>query len=93
MKVRKNIATSDEGFIFNPSTGDSFSTNGIGAEIIRLLKKDMTTKELLEVLAEKYDADRMLLERDLEDFCIQLKEFNILNNSVMHLNTSQFHTV
>ena len=78
MKVRKNIATSDEGFIFNPSTGDSFSTNGIGAEIIRLLKKDMTTKELLEVLAEKYDADRMLLERDLEDFCIQLKEFNIL---------------
>ena len=65
MKVRKNIATSDEGFIFNPSTGDSFSTNGIGAEIIRLLKTEMTIKELSELLLEKYDADRMLLERDL----------------------------
>jgi hypothetical protein len=78
MKVRKNIATSDEGFIFNPSTGDSFSTNGIGAEIIRLLKTEMTIKELSELLLEKYDADRMLLERDLEDFTIQLKEFHIL---------------
>lgn len=78
MKVRKNIATSDEGFIFNPSTGDSFSTNGIGAEIIRLLKTEMTVKELSELLLEKYDADRMLLERDLEDFTIQLKEFHIL---------------
>lgn len=78
MKVRKNIATSDEGFIFNPSTGDSFSTNGIGAEIIKLLKTEMTIKELSELLLEKYDADRMLLERDLEDFTIQLKEFHIL---------------
>ena len=78
MKVRKNIATSDEGFIFNPSTGDSFSTNGIGAEIIRLLKTEMTIKELSELLLEKYDADRMLLERDLEDSTIQLKEFHIL---------------
>jgi len=78
MKVRKNIATSDEGFIFNPSTGDSFSTNVIGAEIIRLLKTEMTIKELSELLLEKYDADRMLLERDLEDFTIQLKEFHIL---------------
>lgn len=78
MKVRKNIATSDEGFIFNPATGDSFSTNGIGADIIRLLKTEMTMKELVEVLAAKYDADRNLLERDLEDFSIQLKEFNIL---------------
>lgn len=78
MKVRKNIATSDEGFIFNPATGDSFSTNGIGAEIIRLLKTEMTMKELADVLAGKYDADRNLLERDLEDYTIQLKEFNIL---------------
>jgi len=39
MRVRKNIATSDEGFLFNPTTGDSFSTNAIGAEIILLMKK------------------------------------------------------
>ncbi|HLP05214.1 MAG TPA: PqqD family protein [Paludibacter sp.] len=78
MKVRKNIATSDEGFIFNPMTGDSFSTNRIGAEIIELSKKDLGQKEIVEVIVEKYDVDKTLFERDLEDFTIQLKEFNIL---------------
>ena len=78
MRVRKNIATSDEGFIFNPTTGDSFSTNTIGAEIIRLMKNDLSSKELVEIIADKYDVDKTLFERDLEDFTIQLKEFSIL---------------
>jgi len=78
MRVRKNIATSDEGFLFNPTTGDSFSTNMIGAEIINLLKKDLTLSEVADKICEKYDVDKMLLERDLEDFALQLKEFSIL---------------
>jgi len=78
MKVRKNIATSEEGFIFNPGTGDSFSTNSIGADILLLMKNDVTFNELIEILSEKYDVDKTLLERDIEDFTIQLKEFNIL---------------
>ena len=35
MKLKKNIATSESGFVFNPSTGDSFSLNTIGAEILK----------------------------------------------------------
>ena len=38
MKIHSNLAVSDSGFIFNPSNGDSFSTNTVGAELIRLLK-------------------------------------------------------
>ncbi len=78
MRVRKNIATSDEGFLFNPTTGDSFSTNAIGAEIIKLLKKDVSLKEVAEIITDKYDVDKALFERDLEDFTLQLKEFSIL---------------
>ncbi len=78
MNVRKNIAISDEGFLFNPSTGDSFSTNPIGAELINLLKKNVSTEEIVEIIYQKYDVDRLLFERDLEDFMIQLKDFNVL---------------
>ncbi len=78
MRVRKNIATSDEGFLFNPTTGDSFSTNSIGAEIINLLKKDLTQREISDHICERYDVDPTLFERDLEDFTLQLKEFSIL---------------
>ena len=78
MRVRKNIATSEEGFLFNPTTGDSFSTNAIGAEIILMLKKDTSLREIADFICDKYDVDRSLFERDLEDFSVQLKEFSIL---------------
>ncbi len=78
MNIRKNIATNDEGFIFNPSTGDSFSVNPIGVELIQLLKKDTSTDEISEIICQKYDVDRIVFEQDLEDFIIQLKDFNIM---------------
>jgi hypothetical protein len=39
MRIKKNIAISESGFIFNPAVGDSYSTNPIGAEIIKMLKE------------------------------------------------------
>ena len=78
MRVRKNIATSEEGFLFNPTTGDSFSTNGIGAEIIMMMKKDISSNELIDIICEKYDVDKALFERDFEEFTLQLKDYSIL---------------
>lgn len=78
MKLKKNIATSDEGFIFNPSTGDSFSTNPIGAEIIALLKKDKSFQVIIETICLKYDVDQIQFEKDLDDFTAQLKDYTIL---------------
>lgn len=81
MKVRKNIATSEEGFIFNPSTGDSFSTNNIGTEIILALKQDKTVSEIVQEMCGKYDVEPTLFERDLDEFMTLLKEFNILDQA------------
>lgn len=78
MRIRKNIAVSDEGFLFNPATGDSFSTNGIGSEIISLLKQDKSTSEIIEEISKNYDVDRLLLERDLDEFTGLLKDYSIL---------------
>jgi len=78
MRVRKNIATSEEGFLFNPATGDSFSTNAIGAEIILLLKQGKSTRAIIEEMCNKFDVEQDLFERDLDEFTTVLKEFNIL---------------
>lgn len=78
MKLRKNIATSEEGFVFNPGTGDSFSTNPIGTEIISLLKEDKSLKLIIDTICEKYDVDKNQFEKDLDDFTAQLKESAIL---------------
>jgi hypothetical protein len=78
MKLRKNIATSEEGFVFNPGTGDSFTTNPIGTEIISLLKDDKSLRIIIDAICAKYDVDQSQFEKDLDDFMSQLKDSAIL---------------
>jgi len=78
MGIRKNIAVSEEGFLFNPSTGDSFSTNQVGSDIITLLKQEKSISDIKTEIGQLYDVDTYLLERDLDDFMTLLKENNIL---------------
>lgn len=78
MKIRKNIASSEEGFIFNPGTGDSFTSNPIGSEIIGLLKEEKDIPAIKESICAKYDVDFVQFEKDLDDFLTQLKEASIL---------------
>ena len=79
MKLKKNIATSEEGFIFNPSTGDSFSTNPIGTDILVLLKEEKSLTQIIESICSKYEVQPIQLERDLDDFVSQLKDYYILD--------------
>lgn len=78
MKLKKNIATSEEGFIFNPGTGDSFSTNPIGVDIISMLKENNQSQDIIDSICAKYDVDKAQFEKDLDDFEAQLKDFGIL---------------
>lgn len=78
MKIKKNVATSEEGFVFNPGTGDSFSTNEIGVLILSLLKNGKSESEIMDVVCEKYDITRDLLEKDLNDYFAQLKDYAII---------------
>lgn len=79
MTIKKNIATSEEGFVFNPGTGDSFSTNTIGGDIIALLKENKKVNEIIQLICEKYDVDENQFEKDLDDFMSQLKDYAIID--------------
>lgn len=80
MKLKKNIATSAEGFVFNPSTGDSFSTNPIGSEILSLLKENNSSSEIIHTICNKYQVEPIRFEKDLEDFLAQLSDYRILES-------------
>jgi hypothetical protein len=78
MKLNKNLAVSESGFIFNPGTGDSFSVNPIGAEVISMLKEDKSPEQIKTTLLEKYDVEKTLLEKDIDDFLSQMKDNNMM---------------
>lgn len=81
MRFKKNIATSEAGFIFNPASGDSFSSNPIGSEILAQLKEDKSRQEIIELIAARYDIEKNQFERDLEDFLSQLRDYNLLDEN------------
>ncbi len=78
MKINKNIALSDSGFVFNPSTGDSFSTNPIGLEIIRLLKEGKQMDQVKTYLLKQYATDEATLEKDCYDFANMLSKLKLI---------------
>jgi len=78
--IKKNIATNELGFVFNPATGDSYSSNPIAAEIIQLMKDGHSLNEIKKQLLDKYEVDKLTIEKDIDDFVGQLKENNLLSN-------------
>lgn len=79
MRLRKNIAISESGFVFDPNTGDSFSLNRIGLEIIEMLKQGKTDREIIHILLEKYETDSASLDRYYSDFLATLKHCQLID--------------
>ena len=78
MRLKKNIATSENGFIFNPASGDSFSANAIATEILVGLKGGKSEDEIKLGIIERYEVSARQLDSDWEDWRMQLKEANLL---------------
>lgn len=77
MKLKKNIAISDSGFLFNPSTGDSYSVNPIGLAILNLLKEEIEEEGIINEITKKYMVDKSTVEKDLYDFRIMLGNYKL----------------
>jgi hypothetical protein len=79
MQLKKNIATSEAGFVFNPATGDSFAASSLGAEVLRLLQAGHDLAAIQAQLLERYDVPAPQLQRDLDDFVFQLASYQLLD--------------
>lgn len=78
MRIKKNVAVSDTGFVFNPTTGDSYSINQVGQEIIRYLAADRSIDEITSLMTSEYDIDPSSFEKYLFDFLSMLRQFELL---------------
>lgn len=86
MKIKKNIAISDSGFIFDPSTGDSFATNPIGLEILQLIKQGKTQQEIGAQILEGYATDAASFEKDYYDFVSMLQKLKLTDENEKEKN-------
>ncbi|MEY4110389.1 MAG: hypothetical protein RLZZ46_744 [Bacteroidota bacterium] len=80
MPLKKNLALSETGFIFNPSTGDSFSANPVASEMIALLREGKSPEEIKKQLLNTYEVEKISLDKDFDDLMMQLRDNNLLDS-------------
>ena len=78
MKLHKNVAVSEAGLLFNPVTGESFSVNPIGVEILNLIREEKDADQISKVILDKYSTDEATFEKDYHDFIGILEHHNLL---------------
>ena len=81
MNVNKNLAISENGFVFNASTGDSFSINETGSFIINLLKEVKSKSEIIEKIQSEFNAEKSNIEKDLSEFIKALQNHQLLTGN------------
>lgn len=73
-----HLAISDTGFIFNPHTGHTFTANETGLFFLHALKQDQPPDQISQRALAEYEVDSDQLQRDMQDFIIQLREIGLI---------------
>ncbi len=81
MRIKNNVAISESGYVFNPSTGESFSINPVGVELFNMIKEERSYEEISKVILSRYNTDKDTFEKDYNDFIGLLKQYMLLDNN------------
>ena len=74
------LALSENGFLFDARTGNTYSLNRTGTFILRALIDGVDEGELPARLEQTFEADPAVLGRDLEQFLFRLKDLGVLRD-------------
>ncbi|KJF42951.1 PqqD family protein [Draconibacterium sediminis] len=78
MKITEDIKISDNGFVFNSRTGDSFNLNPFALELMKNIEAEKSFDQIKTEVMEKYDIDDLSFEKDFYEFCALLKHHQIV---------------
>lgn len=79
MKIADEVKISDNGFVFNSKTGDSFNLNPFGLELMKAIREEKEFDTIKIEMLKKYDIDDLTFEKDFYEFCALLKHHQILD--------------
>ena len=77
MQISEEIKISDNGFVFNSRTGESFSLNPMGLEMIKMIAANSDFDEIRKSILKNYDVDDLTFEKDFYEFCAMLKHHQL----------------
>ena len=76
--LKKNISISENGFLFDANTGDSYSLNETAADMLLLLQEGKDEAALKHDIQNKYNVDDLTFERNYFDLINLLRHMNLI---------------
>ena len=76
--VLNRLAISDEGFVFDPLTGISYTVNPTARHILDQLIAGNSYDETLNEFTAIYNVEQDIAERDFGDFMQQLRSLQLI---------------
>ncbi len=77
----RNLALSESGFLFDPSTGFTYSLNPTGAFILRQLIAGAPPEGIPARLTEEFATEADVAARDLDQFLLLLRELGLWSDA------------
>jgi PqqD family protein of HPr-rel-A system len=75
----RELAISDAGFVFDPTTGHTFNVNATALFMLRALKEHAPVDRILNDMAAAFDVEpEHDLARDLDEFISRLREQGLI---------------
>lgn len=78
MQKLTHLAVNDEGFVFDPTSGDSFQVSQTGLIILNAWRAGKADEEIAQTLAETYEVSLQDAKHDVADFRASFKSLGLM---------------
>ncbi|MBI3270021.1 MAG: HPr-rel-A system PqqD family peptide chaperone [Planctomycetes bacterium] len=75
--IPRDLAFSERGFLFDPTTGLTYTLNRTGAFLFQRLRHGTAAAEATAALAAEFDVELPRAADDVRDFVQQLRDFGL----------------
>ena len=74
----KQLAMNDNGFVFDPSSGYSYTANETGLAILKMLAAGQTKDEIRTAILQDYEVSADNFYSDFDHYTLMLEAFNLV---------------
>lgn len=75
----KDLMINDNGFAFDPRTGNTYNLSSTGMDVVGWLKQGCDAAAIVERLAEKYDVAGQAAGSDVQSFLSALRKYGLID--------------
>lgn len=81
MKLKSTIAVSESGFIFDATSGESYSLNQTAMLILTMLKNGVNENDIKKSIMDEYEVEKVDFEKMYLDFIRTLHQYSFFEEA------------